>query len=514
MANRSLFSSRAPRATTVNEAGGRAYEQSAATALAQLAVTGCFSGTFYVTADAQLDTALTLTRAVSPEEIARTAIYARANGKMKDMPALLCAVLVERDPALLDRVFDRVIDDVRMLRNFVQIVRSGAAGRRSLGSAARRLVRRRLESFSDDKLFRSSVGAQPSLADVVRLAHPKPNTPEREALYGWLTGKVVPREALPKLVASWEAWKAGETDHIPDVPFMMLTGSGRMTPEIWRDVARRAPWQTTRMNLNTFLRQGVFEDEAMVETVAARIRNAESIRKARALPYQLLAAYMNARQSLPGKIREALHDALEIATSNVPSFTGQVAVCPDVSGSMHASVTGHRRGATSKVRCVDVAGLFAASVLRNNGSALVIPFSDRIVNVRCEPRDTVMTNAIKLASAPPGGTRCSEPLAWLNARKEPVDLVILVSDNESWGEGWPGSRTATMREWTRLRRRCPQARLVCIDIQPYTTAQAPDRPDVLNVGGFSDEVFRVVAAFSQGGLTERHWREVIDSIEI
>ncbi len=38
-------------------------------------------------------------------------------------------------------------------------------------------------------------------------------------------------------------------------------------------------------------------------------------------------------------------------------------------------------------------------------------------------------------------------------------------------------------------------RLVCIDLQAYATTQAPDRSDILNIGGFSDAVFQVVAAF-------------------
>ena len=43
-------------------------------------------------------------------------------------------------------------------------------------------------------------------------------------------------------------------------------------------------------------------------------------------------------------------------------------------------------------------------------------------------------------------------------------------------------------------------KLVCIDIQPYTTTQAGEpacgsRSDILNVGGFSDAVFSVVASF-------------------
>ena len=38
-------------------------------------------------------------------------------------------------------------------------------------------------------------------------------------------------------------------------------------------------------------------------------------------------------------------------------------------------------------------------------------------------------------------------------------------------------------------------RLVCLDLQPYITSQAPDRSDILIVGGFSDAVFSVVATF-------------------
>ena len=62
-----------------------------------------------------------------------------------------------------------------------------------------------------------------------------------------------------------------------------------------------------------------------------------------------------------------------------------------------------------------------------------------------------------------------------------------------------------MREWNRLRSANPRARLVCIDIQPYGTTQACERDDVLNVGGFSDAVFDVVAKFAAGELAAEHW---------
>jgi 60 kDa SS-A/Ro ribonucleoprotein len=38
-------------------------------------------------------------------------------------------------------------------------------------------------------------------------------------------------------------------------------------------------------------------------------------------------------------------------------------------------------------------------------------------------------------------------------------------------------------------------KLVCINIQPHGATQAPERSDILNIGGVSDAVFKVVSAF-------------------
>jgi len=55
--------------------------------------------------------------------------------------------------------------------------------------------------------------------------------------------------------------------------------------------------------------------------------------------------------------------AAEVACENVPELSGPVVIGLDVSGSMQSPVTGHRgQGATSKVRCVEVAALMRFSV--------------------------------------------------------------------------------------------------------------------------------------------------------
>ena len=55
-------------------------------------------------------------------------------------------------------------------------------------------------------------------------------------------------------------------------------------------------------------------------------------------------------------------------------------------------------------------------------------------------------------------------------------------------------------------------KLVCIDIQPYGSSQAPEREDILNIGGFSDAVFNVVSSFLSADKN-RFVREV-ESIEL
>lgn len=521
MANKNLFNSLkgmfTPKADTVNEAGGTAYKLSPKAALAQFAATGCFSHTFYAGASEQLEKVLELTAELDAEFVAKTAVYAREKGFMKDMPALLAAILSTKDKTLLEKIFPRVIDNGKMLRNFVQIMRSGATGRKSLGSLPKRLVREWFESRKSEQIFKQSVGQSPSFADILKMVHPKPEDAEKEALYGWFIGREINSDNLPEIVKAFEKFKVGDSVEVPDVPFQMLTALPISTKE-WTEIARNAAWQMTRMNLNTFQRQGVFNDEKMVEIIADRLRDAEAIRKARVFPYQLLTAFSAASNNaeIPHEITEALQDAMEIATANVPEIKGKVYVLPDVSGSMSSAVTGYRKGATSAVRCIDVAALVAAAILRKNPSAEVLPFENDVVNVALNPRDSVMTNAQKLANIGGGGTNCSAPLTQLNRAKANGDLIIYVSDNESWmdsNRAW-NSGTETMKQWNEFKSRNKDAKLVCIDIQPNAHTQARERADILNVGGFSDQVFTLISEFANGNLNENHWVGVIEKVEI
>jgi len=546
MANSKLFKNKtrgrtAPKTETRNKAGGLAYKTSGPKAtLAQLAATGMFRDTNHTTAEAQMKASVSNLNRVGPVFIGQLAIYSRQRGYMKDMPAFLLAYLATRGDegrAVLRKVFPRVINNGKMLRNFVQILRSGQLGRKSLGSAPKKLVRGWLDGRSDTALFRASVGNDPSLADIIKMVHPKASTPQRNALYAYLIGRKYDVDCLPEVIQAYEQWKAGKgTGAVPKVDFRQLT-SLPLTAAQWGQIAHDAGWHMARMNLNTFNRHGVFNIKGMDDVIAKKLANAETIKKAMVFPYQLLVAYMHAESNVPHKVREGLQDAMELATENIPRYGDGTAVLVDNSGSMSSSITGYgaHRGTASKVTCKMVAGLIAASVVRTNKDGKVICFADSAWDKGFNPRDSIMTNAKKFGSGG-GGTNISAAFHMLNKTKHKGDLVILISDMETWAEsgclhnnaysGWGYGRnrygagesgTGAQQEWNAYKARNPNAKLVAINVTAhtgYTQFKDKGRNDILAIGGFSDQMWDVINDFALNQNGPEHWLRVIESIDL
>ena len=554
MANKSLFSSLkslVPRATVRNEAGGPAYALKPKHALAQFAATGCFNGTYYADAESQLDTLKSLIAQVNDNVfLAKLAVYSRERAFMKDMPVALTATLAARDTVLFHQVFDRAIDNGRVLRTLFQMIRSGQFGKKSLSSSLQRAFQRWLNTASPEKLLSASIGNDPRLRDVFRMARPTPPDNARRAMFGWLTDKEQLKWApateadLPDQIRLLVAFRTAETVESQVALLQGASGDGNRPalharwdlladtakgPVVWAASARTMGPQALRMNLNTLQRHGVFEDAEMVQTVADRLADENEIRRSRQFPYQYFAAYLNASDEVPHKIKAALHKAAEIACGNVPELPGPVIIGLDTSGSMSCAITGNRgRGATSKMRCIDVAALFAAAILRRNPDSVIIPFDTQAYDAKVDPSDSILSLSERLAKYGGGGTDCSIPLREANARhrKRKFAGCVLVSDNESWAYAnrafayETNGSTGVMTEWQEFVKNQVRLqggnvegpKLVCINIQPYGSTQAPERSDILNIGGFSDAVFNVVASYL-GDDANRFVAEV-DSIEL
>lgn len=59
-------------------------------------------------------------------------------------------------------------------------------------------------------------------------------------------------------------------------------------------------------------------------------------------------------------------------------------------------------------------------------------------------------------------------------------------------------------------------RLICIDLTPRNNSQINNggRKDVLQVGGFSDTVYDVVASYLEHGDSADHWVKMIEAVDL
>ena len=71
-----------------------------------------------------------------------------------------------------------------------------------------------------------------------------------------------------------------------------------------------------------------------------------------------------------------------------------------------------------------------------------------------------------------------------------------------------------MQEWAKLKVRCPNAKMVCIDITPGTTAQTNERSDILAVAGWNDTVFEVINSFVNGDRSGGGMAKVVNAVDL
>src|SRR5205814_5851067 len=103
--------------------------------------------------------------------------------------------LATQDTVRMQKVCDRVVDNGRVLRTLFEMIRSGQFGRKSLSGSLQRAFQRWLNTASVEKLLSASIGHDPSLRDILRLARPTPADNARRALFGWLTDQEVAKWA-------------------------------------------------------------------------------------------------------------------------------------------------------------------------------------------------------------------------------------------------------------------------------------------------------------------------------
>lgn len=456
--------------TAYNSSGGKVVELNAEEKLVKLALTSVFNDGLS-TGNDQIREFNVAAEHVTSKFLAQCIIYAYQTGHMRDTTAYMLALLSKRDTKLFRQVFAYITPDGRMLRNFVGVIRSGLTGRKSLGSACKAAINSALNSFNTYQWVQASIGNNPSIKDVIKLSHYKPNV-HNDTIVKWILGYPI----TPDFIDTFNKWD-GTGPVPPHIPFEMYV----QRVKDWSAIVSKLSYKQLIINLNTLLRNGVTVEAKA--RIVERIQDKEAIENTGWFPFRFFTAAKNVQDL---EIRAALLNATIHALHNVPVLKGKTAVCPDVSGSMNQPATGHRKGATTDISAREVAALFSTALaLRVGNTADIFAFDTQTYPI---PADTFWKTVTTISNLYGGGTDCTAPIRSIGGL---YDTVILISDNESWAHF-----ESIEKVWDKHKR--PGAKLVNWDLAPTITSLVNSRDDILSISGFNGSEFTVISDFIHG----------------
>jgi 60 kDa SS-A/Ro ribonucleoprotein len=351
--------------------------------------------------------------------------------------------------------------------------------------------------------------------DALRLAHPKTDDAQRNAVYHWVTqgwegvgDEPHPDEAL-RLLWAFERAKRAETPAeivrligAYNLPREAVPTSFLASREVWEALLHRMPMEAMVRNLATMTRVGLLAPRsAAARTVAERLGNQQAITRSRLHPIKLLAALMTYERGAGVRgsgtwkpvtsIIDALNDAFYLSFGNVEAAGTRFMLALDVSGSMSVGTVAGVPGLTPRVAAAAMALVTAAT----EPDYTIMAFSHKLVRLKISARqrlDDVVKATSKLSF---GGTDCSLPMRWAMEQGVKVDTFVVLTDSETWyGKVHPAQALRQYREQMGI-----AARLVVVGMVANRFSIAdPNDAGMLDVVGFDTAAPQLISDFAAG----------------
>lgn len=362
-----------------------------------------------------------------------------------------------------------------------------------------------------------------TMKDVLRLAHPRAETPQHSGIYDWICGR--PNEHEPILLT---VHRSIHTPHAEitsaqqaiegirfGLPREALPTEALSDKIVLRALIPTLPLHALLRNLGNYTSSGVMDDARLVSCVVAKLTDRDALRKARVHPFAILLATMvyKTGQGVRGKktwvpvpaILAALEDAYDAAFDHVTPTNKRILIGIDISHSMDASCVG------TPVPASMAAAAMAITLARMEPHAVVVQFDTMVKNIMPV---TKRTGIAGLSRTDGGGTDVAAPVLWasgfapkkslygayfgqggLNPRRAEFDAFVILTDNETWAGGMHTTQALKLYRQTVN----PAAKLVCCSMAS-NEANVVDPNDTLSFGcaGLDANLPSLVAAFIDG----------------
>ena len=519
----------------LNSAGGYVWAVDDWTRLDRFLILGSEGGSFYATEQAiTLENASAIVRCIyddGPRAVERIAMVSEGGLAPKNDPALfalaIAAGMGERDTrvaayAALPRVA-RIGTHLFHFLAYVQQFRGWGRGLR--GAIAEWYNHQQAEALAFGVIkYRQRDGW--SHRDALRLAHPKPASDQHAAIYHWITqgwpgigDEPHPDPALRKIWAFEKAQRASSATEITRliveeqlpreaIPTQFLNDAG-----VWEALLAEMPIEAITRNLATMTRVGLLApNSAAATTIAARLRDATRIKRARLHPVKVLAALLTYRAGKGARsdttwkpvmsVVDALDEAFYLAFQTIKPSGKRLVLALDVSGSMTVGAIAGVPGLSPRVGSAAMALVTAATEPQHTivGFAAAAGSSDKqwgggdsaLVPIAISPRQRLDDAVAQIDKILMGGTDCSLPMRWAQANNVEADAFIIYTDSETWAGPIHASEALKQyREHSGI-----AAKLVVVGMlsNGFTIAD-PNEAGMLDCVGFSTDAPAVIADF-------------------
>lgn len=353
---------------------------------------------------------------------------------------------------------------------------------------------------------------------LLDMARPKTGDDLRGSVFAWTVGKlpidgeVARPSGFPDIIVAHE--KAMKTENAKELlpivlanknlPWEALPTWANSDPVIQRELLPYMGLTALIRNLGNLTRIGVIGPLSAAEDIVCdRLREAEAIRKSRVHPMQILIAlkiYAAGRGLAHGgktpstwapsqRVVGALNDAFYMAFENVQPTKKRYMVAIDVSGSMSAPVSG-----SEALSCCEGAAALALVLAKTEEKTLLTRFNNGLEVVNFGPESRMDDILRQTRGINTGGTDCALPMIAALQRDIPVDVFIVITDNETNARSMhPMEALRQYRKKTGI-----NAKLIVMAMtaSKFTIAD-PNDAGAMDVVGFDAAVPAIIADFAK-----------------
>lgn len=492
-------------ATTINHQGGVGFLRDEKTELFLAAVSSLNEDTFYESAQDRRGRIATLIGQVAEDTdwILGLVGWLRKEAGLRTIPSIIAAHAVKArldkgingsNRAIISAALGRMDENAEILAYWLETFG------RTIPSAVKRGVSdsflRGLNQGSYLKWRGKASRGAVSLADVINLTHPKPQTEEQARLLKLIVDEAygnetdlhgldtiafrdgilkLEKDALIKVLS--DPNKADEIIREGSLTHEVIAGAiGKIPAEVWENLIPHMGYKALRMNLRRIHESGV--SDSVIDTINDRLKDAEVIRKSNPMPIEFLAAYRNA----PLDFASAVQRAANVSLENVPALKGRTLILVDTSASMGAPLSA--RGTLDRLEAARVFG--AALAIRAENPTLVT-FGTESVEIEVKGKDLlrVAESITNLMS----GTNTHSAV---DRHYDGHDRVIVITDEQPGFNYWSARRGDV---FSSIPKNVPT---FTWNLAGYITGHSEIKVNRYTFGGLTDKGFQMIPLLEAG----------------